>query len=78
MSDPPTLRPMSEQEVEARRALAHSRTSEARLRDRARICWLSHGGQPVAAIKDAVGVADGTVRFDREGRRVNVDEVLSA
>ena len=63
MSDPPTLRPMSEQEVEALRALAHSRTAEARLRDRARICWLSHGGQPVAAIKDDVGVADGTVRL---------------
>ena len=63
MSDPPTLRPMSEQDVEALRAVAHSRTAEARRRDRARICWLSHGGQPVAAIKDDVGVADGTVRL---------------
>jgi transposase len=54
---------MSKEEAQALRELAHSRTAEARLRDRARICWLSHQGQRVAAIKAALGIADGTVRL---------------
>ena len=63
MSDPLAVRALSDQEAEELRALAHSRAVEARLRDRARICWLSHQGQRVAAIQAALGVADGTVRL---------------
>jgi transposase len=63
---------MTDAEAQALRELAHSRTAEARLRDRARICWLSHQGQRVAAIQAALGIADGTVRlwivrFNAEG-----------
>lgn len=52
--------------------MAHGRTIEARLRARARSCWLSSQGQRVAAIQAALGVADGTVRlwitrFNTEG-----------
>jgi transposase len=43
--------------------LAQSRTAEARLRDRARICWLAHQGQRVAAIQAELRLADGTVRL---------------
>ena len=63
MSEPLAVRAMDEQEVEAPRALAHSRTAEARLRDRARICWRSHQGRRVAAIRADLGIADGTVRL---------------
>jgi transposase len=63
VTDPLTVRAMSEEEAAALRELAHSRTVEARLRDRARICWLSHHGQRVAAIKDELRIADGTVRL---------------
>jgi transposase len=63
VAEPLTLRPMTAEEVLALRALAHSRTEEARLRDRARICWLAHQGQRVGAIKKRLGVADGTVRL---------------
>src|SRR4051794_12217141 len=58
-----TRREMTEEEARALRALAHSRTTEARLRDRARRCWLASQGQPVSAIKAELGVADGTVRL---------------
>jgi transposase len=63
---------MTDAEAQALRELAHRRTAEARLRDRARICWLSHQGQRVAAIQAALGIADGTVRlwivrFNAEG-----------
>ena len=54
---------LTDDEEVALREVAHSRTAEARLRDRARICWLSHQGQSVAAIKDALRMADGTVRL---------------
>jgi transposase len=63
MSEPLTLRVMTAEEEQALRNLAQSRTAQARLRDRARICWLAAQGQPVAAIKGQVGVADGTVRL---------------
>ncbi len=63
MSDRLTVRAMSEEEAQALREMAHSRTAEARLRDRARICWLSHQGQRVATITAALGIADGTVRL---------------
>ena len=58
-----TLRAMTDEEARTLRALAHSRTTEARLRDRARMCWLAGQGQRVSAIKAELGVADGTVRL---------------
>ena len=63
MPEPLALRPLSAAEEAALRALAQSRTAEARLRDRARICWQAHEGQRVAAIQAESGVADGTVRL---------------
>lgn len=72
MCEPLTLREMTGEEVQQVQRLAHSRTVEARLRDRARICWLAHQGHRLAAIKGELGVADGTVRlwisrFNAEG-----------
>ena len=61
MSEPLTLRAMTAAEERQLHHLAHSRTVEARLRDRARICWLASQGKTVAAIKGQLGVADGTV-----------------
>jgi transposase len=58
-----TLRAMTQDEARTLRAWAHSRTTEARLRDRARMCWLASEGQRVSAIKTELGVADGTVRL---------------
>ena len=63
MSEPLAVRPLTAAEERQLQHLAHSRTAEVRLRDRARICWLSHHGQRVAAIKATVGIADGTVRL---------------
>ena len=63
MSEPLTVRAMTSEEEQALRDLAHSRTTEARLRDRARICWLSHQGQRVATIEAELRIADGTVRL---------------
>lgn len=63
MSDPLRLRPLTAQEEQALRDVAHSRTAEARLRDRALICWRSHQGESVGTIQDAMHVADGTVRL---------------
>lgn len=63
MTDPLRLRPLTTEEEVALRELAHSRTAEARLRDRALICWRSHQGQPIRASTDALGGADGTVRL---------------
>jgi len=63
MADPLALRAITAEEEQALRELAHSRTAEARLRDRARICWLSHQGQRVAGIKTELRIADGTVRL---------------
>lgn len=58
-----TLRPLRAEEAQELRELAHSRTAEARLRDRARICWLAHQGQSVRAIQAELRLADGTVRL---------------
>jgi transposase len=58
-----TLRAMTAEETRTLRELARSRTTEARLRDRARMCWLASEGQRVSAIKAELGVADGTVRL---------------
>ena len=63
MTDPLTVRTMTAEEEQALRELAHSRTTQARLRDRARICWLSHQGQRVAAIQAELRIAEGTVRL---------------
>ena len=63
MSDPLTVRAMTDEEQQELRELARSRTTQARLRDRARICWLASQGQRLAAIKAALGMADGTVRL---------------
>ena len=58
-----TLRAMTAEEAQLVRDLARSRTTEARLRDRARMCWLASQGLRVSAIKAELGVADGTVRL---------------
>lgn len=63
MTEPLSLRGMTIEEEQALRTLAQSRTAEARLRDRARICWLAHQGQRVRVIQEALGIADGTVRL---------------
>lgn len=63
MSDPLTVRAMTAAEERQLQQRARSRTAEARVRDRARICWLASQGKSVATIKVDVGVADGTVRL---------------
>jgi len=40
--------------------------------------WVPGAGVGLGKDYTIFAVTDGTVRFDREGRRVNVDEVLSA
>ncbi|HEX2748179.1 MAG TPA: 50S ribosomal protein L27 [Verrucomicrobiales bacterium] len=40
--------------------------------------WIPGRGVGLGRDYTIFAVTDGTVRFDREGRRVNVDEVLSA
>lgn len=62
VSDPLLLRPVTDDEARALHALACSQTTEARLRDRARVCWLSHCGQWVSQIVREVGLSDWTVR----------------
>ena len=54
---------MTAEEAHALRELAHSRTTKARLRDRARMCWRASQWQRVSAIKTELGVPDGTVRL---------------
>lgn len=63
MTEIVTLRAMTDEETSSLRELARSRTTEVRLRDRARICWLASEGQRVSAITAELGVADGTVRL---------------
>lgn len=62
MSEPLILRPVTEEEARGLERLAKGRKTEARLRDRARVCWLSHSGQRVSQIVAAVGLSDWTVR----------------
>ena len=57
-----TLRPLSDEEEAGLRRLAHGRKTEARLRDRARVCWAAHRGRRVAAIAAEVGVCGETAR----------------
>lgn len=72
MSAPLALCPLRDEDVADLRALAHGQKIEARIRDRARICWLAHQGQRVSEISTAVGVGHRTVRrwihrFNAEG-----------
>jgi transposase len=62
VSEPLMLRAVTEGEARALERLARSQTAEARLRDRARVCCLSHGGQRVSQIVGEVGLSDWTVR----------------
>lgn len=62
MSKPLFLRDLSDDEAHALRAMAQSHTVEARLRDRARLCWQSHEGHSVPAIARTVGIHPKTVR----------------
>jgi transposase len=57
------LRPLTDAEAAALGALAESRTAEARLRDRARICWRSAHGLRVSAIVADLDVDEATVRL---------------
>ena len=50
MQPPLTLRTLTDNEETELRALAKGRKAEARLRDRARICWLAHQGTHVPQI----------------------------
>jgi transposase len=62
VSEPLMLRPVTAEEARDLERLARSQTTEARLRDRARVCWLSAGGQRVSQIVREVGLSDWTVR----------------
>lgn len=72
MAAPLTLRSLTDADAEELRALAHGQKVEARLRDRARICWLAHQGERVSAISATLGRGQRTVRhwlhrFNAEG-----------
>jgi len=56
------LRPLSAAEQYDLRQLARRQRGEARLRDRARICWLAHTGKTVRAISAELGRDEKTVR----------------
>ncbi len=58
-----TLRPLTAEEEQTLHALARGQKTEARLRDRARICWLAHQGKRVAEIVAELGVGDATARL---------------
>jgi transposase len=61
-SPPLMLRSLTAEEARELERLARSQTTEARLRDRARVCWLSYQGQRVSQIVPVVGLSDWTVR----------------
>lgn len=69
MPDLLLLRPLTDDETHALRRLAHGQKVEARLRERARICWRSHDGQCVREIVTALRLDEKTVR--RWIQRVN-------
>ncbi len=58
-----TLRAVVDEEEQALRRLAHSRTDPARAVERARIVWCAHQGARVPAIAREVGVCEQTVRL---------------
>lgn len=62
VSAPLMLRSLTEEEARGLERLARGQKTEARLRDRARVCWLSHCGQRVSQIVREVGLSDWTVR----------------
>ncbi len=62
MPAPLELRSLRDDEAKDLRTLAHGRKVEARLRDRAHICWLAHQGRRVAEISATVGVSHRSVR----------------
>lgn len=67
-----TLRPLTDDEVATIHRLAHARTIPHRHWQRARIVWLAHTGDTVAAIASALHLCDATVRhwlkrFNSEG-----------
>jgi transposase len=56
------LRPLTADETDDLRRLAHSQNVEARLRERARICWRSHEGRCVREIVAHLRLNEKTVR----------------
>ena len=56
------LRPLTDEETAELRRLAQSQKVEARLRERARICWRSHEGQSAREIMAALHLDGRTVR----------------
>lgn len=56
------LRPLTEEETRELRRLAHGQKVEARLRERARICWCSHEGRCVREIVSQLRLNEKTVR----------------
>jgi transposase len=62
MQAPLLLRPLTSDEAADLRSLAQRRKTEARLRDRAQICWLAHQGRRVPQIAIELGVCEATVR----------------
>lgn len=62
MPAPLTLRDLTPDERDALRTLAHGQKLEARVRDRARICWLSHEGRTGSEISTIVGCGHRKVR----------------
>ena len=56
------LRPLTDEEATALRRLADGQKVEARLRERARICWRAHEGQRVREIRAALHLDERTVR----------------
>ena len=66
------VRPLTAEEVDTLQRLAHSRTEPARTVERARMIWLAHHGQRVAAIAQELRLCQATVRawlkrFNRRG-----------
>lgn len=62
MPDLLLLRPLTADETHDLRRLAHSQKVEARLRERARICWRSHEGRCVREIVTDLQLNEKTVR----------------
>jgi len=57
------VRPLTIEETETMRRLAHARTEPVRRVERARIVWLSSQGQRAPAIARELGICTATVRF---------------
>jgi transposase len=57
------IRPLTLEETDTIRRLAHARTEPARRVERARIVWLANQDQRVAAIARELGICTATVRF---------------